>query len=380
MKWFRLLLLWLGLSLIGALLFEVLASEPGRVIVSAGGKIYSMRLVVFVALWLLLWFVLWAVGWLISWPLRRFRKQALRAGRIRLANGLQALREGRFARAEVLLEKASEVKFQREAALHAAREAALVQQNLPKAALYLEQIREINPDDANLHEAEQAYSLQRYAEVLQLLPLNLSSKQSNPRALEMQCRSLSKLDKPLQAYDHLQANQQKIGMEGPQLWVLEKELAQQLIKQCPTDAVLMHWNAFSMPVREDADVQTHYWQRRMQLGDSAAAYQELKQALSEQWRAGLLKFLLTEPLEQLSSHKSDIDAWLEKYPNESVLHLLLARCQLHAGQKELALLSAEHAVSMRNSYEAQLVLLEIHTQRVDAKSVQKIYQALAQQN
>lgn len=366
MKWFRILLLWLALSIAGALLFEVLVSEPGRVIVSAGGKIYSMRLVVFVLLWALLWFALWALAWTVSWPLRRFRRQARRAARARLTNGLQALREGRFDRAESLLSKAAELPFQEAAALHAAREAALAQDRIGAANTYLERLALSDADDAALRRAEEAFAQRQYAVVLQHLPISGDARRGNPRGLELQCRALAAQSQPLAAQDHLQAQRAAVGLQGPTLWRLETDLARQLIAECLADAVMMHWNALSPPVRDDAEVLIAFLRRRIAEGDTTTALTQIRGQLDAQWRPALLRALDTWPASKLPALSEAVEEWITRFPGEARLHLLRARCALQAGRHESARDSAQHALALQRSSEAMVLLAEIETTRGDA--------------
>ena len=125
MNLYRSLLWWLALAVLGALGWHWFSQDLGDVVVRFRGLTYTTTLAFLVVAWALLWFGLWTLGWLLGLPLRAWRRHARTQARNRLVSGLEALHQGRWARAAGLLGKASEEDDVRTVALQAARRAAL---------------------------------------------------------------------------------------------------------------------------------------------------------------------------------------------------------------------------------------------------------------
>jgi HemY protein len=124
MKVFRNLLWWLALAALGALAWELLSPDLGTVLVRWHGATLTTTVAFFLLAWALLWLALWALWWLLRLPFTGWQRLAQREARLRLVNGLTALYQGHFSRAETLLAKAAEDPDCRFVALSAAQEAA----------------------------------------------------------------------------------------------------------------------------------------------------------------------------------------------------------------------------------------------------------------
>ena len=101
MNLFRNLLFWLVLVLVGALVAQMLVQDPGEVLVRFRGHDYQSTLVGAVLLLALALAALWLLWTVLALPFRGwagFRRRQMRA---RLTDGLGALHQGHWARAEV---------------------------------------------------------------------------------------------------------------------------------------------------------------------------------------------------------------------------------------------------------------------------------------
>ena len=125
MKVFRTLLWWLALAALGALAWQLLAPDLGTVLVRWHGTTIATTVAFSLLIWALLWLALWLLWWLLRLPFTAWRQLAQREARLRLINGLTALYEGNFERAETLLTKAAEDPECRFVALQAMHEATV---------------------------------------------------------------------------------------------------------------------------------------------------------------------------------------------------------------------------------------------------------------
>src|SRR3546814_20906538 len=110
-----------------ALLCQVIASDPGLVIVRFRGYDISTSVPVAGLFLLLAGIAVWLLVALIRIPFRVWTRYRQRRARARLSDGLIALHEGRWLRAQKLLEKAADENRVRLPALLAAAHAARVQ-------------------------------------------------------------------------------------------------------------------------------------------------------------------------------------------------------------------------------------------------------------
>ena len=137
MKVFRILLWWLTLAALGALVWDLLAPDFGTVIVRWHGTTVATTVAFFLLAWALLWLALWLLWWLFRLPFTAWQRLAQSEARLRLLNGLTALYQGNFERAETLLAKAAKDPDCRFVALHGAHEAALHRGDAEAAARWL---------------------------------------------------------------------------------------------------------------------------------------------------------------------------------------------------------------------------------------------------
>ena len=135
MKVFRTLLWWLALAALGALAWQLLAPDLGTVLVRWHGTTIATTVAFSLLVWALLWLALWLLWWLLRLPFTAWRQLAQHEARLRLINGLTALYEGNFERAEILLTKAAEDPECRFVALQAAHTATLRRGDAEAAAL-----------------------------------------------------------------------------------------------------------------------------------------------------------------------------------------------------------------------------------------------------
>ena len=126
MNLFRTLLLWLVLALAGALAAQLLLSQdPGTVLVRWRGYDYTTTVLVAVALMFAAAFALWLLWTLVALPFRAWGRHRDTRARARIGEGLDALHQGHWSRAEKLLAQAAEDERVESAARLGAAEAAV---------------------------------------------------------------------------------------------------------------------------------------------------------------------------------------------------------------------------------------------------------------
>jgi HemY protein len=145
MKIFRTLLWWLMLAALGALAWELLSPDLGTILVRWHGKTLTTTVFFFLLAWGLLWLAAWSAWLLLRLPFTAWQRLAQREARQRLINGMTALYEGHFVRAETLLAKAAEDPDSRFVALSAAHEAATRRGDVEAAARWQQALAAISP-------------------------------------------------------------------------------------------------------------------------------------------------------------------------------------------------------------------------------------------
>ena len=125
MNVFRGLIWCLLLAAVGAIAWEVLSTDMGFVLIRWHGKIIETTVAYGLIFWLLISVALWSLWFLLRLPFNAWQSLAKKQARLRLINGMQALHEGRYARAENLLLKAANELDIKTIALMAAYEAAV---------------------------------------------------------------------------------------------------------------------------------------------------------------------------------------------------------------------------------------------------------------
>src|SRR4249919_4001426 len=136
MSFYRSLLWGLLLAVLGALAWQFLVPDLGEVVVRWHHQTLTTTVAFFLFAWALLWLALSTLWWLLQLPFKAWRRLARKQARNRLLTGLDALHQGRWARAESLLLKASEEPEARTVALSAARDAALRRGDVVAAATH----------------------------------------------------------------------------------------------------------------------------------------------------------------------------------------------------------------------------------------------------
>lgn len=181
MNFYRNLLWWLLLAALGALMWEWLTPDLGEVLIRWKGTTITTTVAFALIAWALLWFFLWGLWSVLRLPFRAWKRLAQRQARSRLVNGLMALHEGHYHRAENLLIKAAEDLNIRTVALLTARKAAVAREDFLAAATHQAALAKHDPLAAALALAEMLLTQKKPQEVLEVLQPYADKKTLPPR-------------------------------------------------------------------------------------------------------------------------------------------------------------------------------------------------------
>ena len=328
MKPFRLLLLCLALAVIGALLWQPFADDQSRVIVHLHGYLYQTtvsRALVLLAIALLL---LWVAAWLLLLPLRLWRQHRHRQSRARLAGGLLALHEGRWARAEKLLVQSSTDPALRLSSRIAAAQAAQARGDTVAFEQHLQAAGDTDASAASaLARADQMLAAGRASEAI--ATLDAATQLLPPRALLLRIRALIAIRRSLEAYGALGALKSAQVLSPPEYTALESDLAVRSLREAPDANVLADlWDHLPPALRAREDVVAAYAQRAVELRMEDAAAAAIDAALRSQWSEALALHFGQIPASRNPAAPSRLaiaEGWLRGHTDSAALAITLGR-------------------------------------------------------
>jgi HemY protein len=325
MSLFWRLLLLLGLAALGALLWHRLAEDPGYVLVTLHGYSVETTLVVAVAALLVTWALLRLTVWLLRLPFRAWRRRSRRIARERLAGGLVALHEGRWARAEKLLTRAASEPLQRRPALLAALRAAEARADGDSTQALRARLLEGDADALAQHDAESLLGQDRAADALAALAGTPDAALA-PRALQLKLQALMRSGRAGEALELLPALRQSQLLEGVALQEFEAELHAAALQQAADAGELAaRWERASRALRQHPTVVAAYAARATALGLEHQAAAAIEHALKRHWSERLAQQYGAVPRGPRASPLKAAEAWLQAQPNSPALLLALGR-------------------------------------------------------
>jgi HemY protein len=319
------LLTLLALAAIGALAWHLMSADPGYVLVIWRGYSLETTVVVAVAAGLLGWLLLRSVVWVLRLPFHAWRRRSRKLARERLAGGLLALHEGRWAKAEKLLTRAASDPLHRQPALLAALHAAQARGDADNASALRARLGEdgdaallaLLDADALLREGRADAACDALAKV---------GPGDAPRALELKMRALGECGRATDALGLLPALRQSQVLEGAALEAFESELQASALRQAPDAGELaLRWETASRAQRARAEVVAAYAERAATLGLEDQAAAAIEHALKKQWSEALARRYGQLARGQRGSPLKAAEHWLKSHPNSPCLLLALGR-------------------------------------------------------
>ncbi len=327
MTLFRQILLLLALAASGAFLWHALAADPGYVLVAFRGWSVETTLLVAALLALVAGFALWLTAWLLRTPFVAWRRQRRRLAQARLADGLVALEEGRWKRADKLLFKAASDPALRLPALLAACRAAQARGEDERASALLAEAGKAGGEaSARLLTVERLLQRGQYASAAELLENAARSHTLPPRGLELRGRALAGAGRAVEALDLLPELRRSRAREGEALETLEREIIAAALAQSDALGSLMErWRSLSRAQRIDAAIVDAFAARAAALGDPDGAADAVVHALKKHWSEALARRYGALAHGDRPSAIKLAERWLQDQPQSTGLRLALGR-------------------------------------------------------
>ena len=337
MNLFRNLLLLIVLVLVGALVAQLLVQDPGYVLVRYRGTDYTTTLAAALLIGLGVLLAAWLLWKILSMPVAALRRRRERAARAKLTDGLDALEQGHWTRAEKLLdESAQAATAEDEGIAHVARagaaRAAASRGDVAAANLQLDALAGRHPLTRALATAELALAKQppmdalvaRDAPNVQPLP---------PRGLALRAQALAATGRTGDAYGLLGAMRQQQALPAARLDALETQWAETALREAGDANVLAdRWEALPKPLRSDPATVAAYAERAAALRWEEASAKSIEQALDSRWDESLAGLYGRLPIGRVDARREHAERWLQAHPASPGLLLTLARLHRAQGQ------------------------------------------------
>ncbi|MGH8110035.1 MAG: heme biosynthesis HemY N-terminal domain-containing protein [Arenimonas sp.] len=361
MNVFRGLIWCLMLAAVGAVAWEVLSNDMGFVLIRWQGKIVETTVAYGLIFWLLISVALWSIWFLLRLPFNAWQALAKKQARLRLINGMQALHEGRYARAENLLLKAANETDIKTIALMAAHEAASKLDEPQRALQHYTALLQHNPNAAHEQAAARAMQNCNTEHALTLLSPLQEAKKISPLGLYLYLQALEKNHRAAEALGSLNALRKEQTLAPLVLADLEIQLhASAIAQSTDADACLQQWQNLPERLRSNTPILQAFAARADALALETKAVQVLSDHLSQHWTPELL-----ESLAAISSHANDqrigvCEAWLPQHPDDAALHAALGKLHGEAKSYSKAESLLNRAVSLNPNSETWEVLGNVY--------------------
>lgn len=332
MNLFRNLLFWIVLALVGALVAQLLVQDPGYVLVRYRGIDYSTTLAAALLIGLGVLVAAWLVWKLLSLPFVALRRRRDKAARSRLIEGLDALDQGHWSRAEKSLAQAAEDDEVATLARVGAARAAAARGDMTLAHQYLDALGVRQPGTRALIAAELALADGRPADALVALDAP-GAQPLPPRALALRAQALAATGRSGEAYGLLGPMRQQHALPGARLDQLEAQWAEAGLREAADANVLAdRWEALPKPLKSEPAAVAAYAERAGALRWEEASAKSVEQALDTRWDESLAALYGRLPIGRLDARKANAERWLEAHPASPSLLLTLARLSRAQGQ------------------------------------------------
>jgi HemY protein len=246
---------------------------------------------------------------------------------MRLVDGLNALQQGHWSRAEKLLELAAERPEAAPVARVAAARAADARGDSAAAQRHLDALAERAPLAGSIARAERAFATGDCASVLAILDAP-AAQPLPPRGLLLRADALVALGRAHEAYGMLGALRQQQALPADRLDALQARWAAASLAQSPdANALADRWDALSKPLQSDPTVVAAYAARASDMRWDEAAARNIEQALATQWDEALVDRYGALPTNAPDARKAQLERWLAAHPESPATLRALARLQ-----------------------------------------------------
>ncbi|MDQ3056806.1 MAG: heme biosynthesis protein HemY [Pseudomonadota bacterium] len=325
MNLFRNILFWLVLALVGALAAQLLLQDPGYVLIRYRGNDYTTTVAMGLLMLLAGAVGLWLLWKLLTLPLRTWRGMRDRQSRARLSEGLNALHQGQYARAEKLLAQAAEDGNSEAIARIAAARAADARGDTLVAQQQLDALGDRHPASRAIAAAEIALGQHRPTDALVALDAP-AAQPLPPRGLVLRAEALAVSGQAAQAYGLLGAMRQQQALPAERLDELQSRWAEASLRQANDANVLAErWETLPVALKSEPAVVIAYAERAAALRWDEAAAKSLEQALDTRWDESLIDTYGRLPIGRIDARRASTERWLQTHPSSPALLLAMAR-------------------------------------------------------
>jgi len=330
MKMWTMVFVLLAVACAAALGWQELALDPGYVLVRLGGTRIETTLWFAIAALLLLWGLLSVVWRLLRWPLRAWSHRAQRRGRERIAAGLTALAEGRYARALRELERASHQTGLRVPALLAAARAAHERGETERADRALDEAAASAPAAALALRGRLLLELGKADAALPLLKSAVRAERggdaSSPGAARLLAEAALAVGDHAAALDALDVVGRDRQLAEDAFAALQtRVLAAALAGAVAAENLNALWSSLSRGQRAVPEVVVAYARRAAGLGLTLAALDEIESSLRRGWSETAIRAYGELGEAEVDTRLRRAEGWLAAQPNSAGLLLCLGR-------------------------------------------------------
>ncbi|WND81050.1 heme biosynthesis HemY N-terminal domain-containing protein [Lysobacter capsici] len=332
MNLFRNLLFWIVLALVGALAAQLLVQDPGKVVVTYGGMNYFTNVPKALLMLTGGLLALWLVWKVLSLPFTAVRRHRKKQARARLIDGLDALHQGHWTRAEKSLAQAARNRDVAAIAGVAAARAAAARGDAAAKVQYLDALAADHPVARALAAADLALAEDRPGDALAALDMP-TAQPLPPRGLALRAQALAALGRAGEAYGLLGALRQHNVWPAERLSQYEAAWAEAALREAADANVLAdHWETLPKPLKTDPAAVAAYAERAAALRWEEAAAKSLEQALDTRWDESLAALYGRLPIGRLDARRANAERWLQAHPGSPGLLVSLARIARAQGQ------------------------------------------------
>ncbi len=336
-------ILFIGLAMLAAAagLAWLALREPGYVLLSYGGSRVEMPLVDFLLALLVALGAIYGAVRLVAWLLRLpggVRHVHHRAGRARarrgLLQGLTALIEGRWERAEKLL--AESAAHSEQAVLHylGAAHAAQHRQAPQQRDEYLRRASRADPaarTAVTLTQADLQLQAGQLEEALATLQLLARQQPRDPHIQARLARLLARLGDWERLRELLPGLRKQHALDEAELARLEEAaFGAQLAAARDAAGVQAAWKALDRRTRQSPGLLRAYVRALIRTGQSARAEAFLRKQLRQQWDDGLAALYGELELDDPKAALNQLEQWLEQHPRNPALLAAAGRLSARA--------------------------------------------------
>lgn len=372
-RWFGVALL-LAAAVAAAFAWQMVASDPGSVVVRMRGWSVETTLVVALIAVLLLWACLHVLWRLLRWPLRAWNHGRLRRSRERLANGLTALAEGRYSQAENALGKAAQREETRASALLALADAAHARGADERARDVLAEAATIAPGAATTVRARHLLKNGEPAEALAVLEPGRAANSLPPLGWRLLVEAALRTGASETALAGLEPLRRSQAFSAAKIEALEDRVHHAaLVGSTTLDRLNAIWKSLPRDQRNKPELIAAFARRSAALQAPMAAIDLIETRQRSEWSELLATAYGELGLVELAGRTRTAEGWLKVAPNSPALLTTLARLHLAAGQRSRARDDIERALAAGESVAAWELLGEISSADGDAATAAMSY-------